>query len=101
MRSWARTRTGLECNFKVAFYPGRYAAEKGEQGGGAEGCTAGAWQQAAAEGGTSRSTYPCKALMRKHAHQAAWQYEGRGCAGLQSALAAHRPSTQNPSAAFQ
>ncbi len=31
VRSWARTRTGLECNFKVAFYPGRYAAEKGEQ----------------------------------------------------------------------
>ncbi len=29
MRQWARNRTGLECNFKVAFYPGRYAAEKG------------------------------------------------------------------------
>ncbi|GIL64495.1 hypothetical protein Vafri_18391 [Volvox africanus] len=29
VRQWARNRTGLECNFKVAFYPGRYAAEKG------------------------------------------------------------------------
>ena len=28
VRSWARQRTGLPCNFKVAFYPGRYAAEK-------------------------------------------------------------------------
>ncbi len=31
VRQWARARTGLECNFKVAFYPGRYAAEKGER----------------------------------------------------------------------
>ncbi|KAG2452291.1 hypothetical protein HYH02_003315 [Chlamydomonas schloesseri] len=29
VRQWARNRTGLPCNFKVAFYPGRYAAEKG------------------------------------------------------------------------
>lgn len=34
MRQWARNRTGLPCNFKVAFYPGRYAAEKGEPGAG-------------------------------------------------------------------
>ncbi len=29
MREWAQKRTGLECNFKITFYPGRYAAEKG------------------------------------------------------------------------
>jgi len=29
VRDWARRRTGLDCNFKVTFYPGRYAAEKG------------------------------------------------------------------------
>lgn len=28
VRAWARKRTGLPCDFKVAFYPGRYAAEK-------------------------------------------------------------------------
>ena len=28
VRAWARKRTGLPCNFKIAFYPGRYAAEK-------------------------------------------------------------------------
>jgi digalactosyldiacylglycerol synthase len=27
--AWARQRTGLDCNFAVKFYPGRYAAEKG------------------------------------------------------------------------
>lgn len=30
IREWARKRTGLDCDFKVTFYPGRYAAEKGE-----------------------------------------------------------------------
>jgi digalactosyldiacylglycerol synthase len=29
VREWAQKRTGLACDFKVAFYPGRYAAEKG------------------------------------------------------------------------
>ncbi len=29
VRSWAEKRTGFESNFKVTFYPGRYAAEKG------------------------------------------------------------------------
>mmetsp|Transcript_8747 Transcript_8747/g.18658 ORF Transcript_8747/g.18658 Transcript_8747/m.18658 type:complete len:829 (+) Transcript_8747:101-2587(+) len=29
VRDWARRRTGLDCDFKVTFYPGRYAAEKG------------------------------------------------------------------------
>ncbi|GFH27776.1 uncharacterized protein HaLaN_26156 [Haematococcus lacustris] len=29
VRDWARKRTGLDCNFKVTFYPSRYAAEKG------------------------------------------------------------------------
>lgn len=29
MRDWARRRTGLDCNFRICFYPGRYAAEKG------------------------------------------------------------------------
>uniref|UniRef100_A0A7S3QTS2 Digalactosyldiacylglycerol synthase n=1 Tax=Dunaliella tertiolecta TaxID=3047 RepID=A0A7S3QTS2_DUNTE len=29
VREWAQKRTGLDCNFKVTFYPGRYAAEKG------------------------------------------------------------------------
>lgn len=29
VRDWARRRTGLACDFKVTFYPGRYAAEKG------------------------------------------------------------------------
>lgn len=29
VRNWARQRTGLDCNFKVTFYPSRYAAEKG------------------------------------------------------------------------
>lgn len=29
VREWAQKRTGLDCNFKVVFYPGRYAAEKG------------------------------------------------------------------------
>lgn len=33
IREWARTRTGLECNFRISFYPGRYADEKGERGG--------------------------------------------------------------------
>ena len=28
VREWARARTGLPCDFKVAFYPGRYAVEK-------------------------------------------------------------------------
>jgi hypothetical protein len=35
--NWARQRTGLACNFKIKFYPGRYAAEKGAQ----HGCLAG------------------------------------------------------------
>ena len=29
VRKWAETRTGFESNFKVTFYPGRYASEKG------------------------------------------------------------------------
>jgi digalactosyldiacylglycerol synthase len=29
VREWARNRTGVDANFKVTFYPGRYAAEKG------------------------------------------------------------------------
>lgn len=29
VRKWAEKRTGFESNFKVAFYPGRYATEKG------------------------------------------------------------------------
>ena len=29
VRDWARTRTGLDCNFRISFYPGRYAVEKG------------------------------------------------------------------------
>ena len=29
VRNWAEKRTGFESNFKVTFYPGRYAAEKG------------------------------------------------------------------------
>ena len=29
VRKWAEKRTGFESNFKVTFYPGRYAAEKG------------------------------------------------------------------------
>ena len=31
VREWAQKRTGLACDFKVKFYPGRYAPEKGEQ----------------------------------------------------------------------
>lgn len=30
VREWAQKRTGLACGFKVRFYPGRYAPEKGE-----------------------------------------------------------------------
>jgi hypothetical protein len=30
VREWAQKRTGLACDFKVRFYPGRYAPEKGE-----------------------------------------------------------------------
>ena len=33
VREWAQKRTGLACGFKVRFYPGRYAPEKGEQSG--------------------------------------------------------------------
>lgn len=29
VREWAQKRTGLACNFKITFYPGRYAPEKG------------------------------------------------------------------------
>lgn len=29
VREWAKMRTGLDCDFKVTFYPGRYAPEKG------------------------------------------------------------------------
>ena len=29
VRKWARERTGLPCDFKLGFYAGRYAAEKG------------------------------------------------------------------------
>ncbi|WIA41577.1 hypothetical protein OEZ86_008941 [Tetradesmus obliquus] len=29
VREWAQKRTGLACSFKVRFYPGRYAPEKG------------------------------------------------------------------------
>ena len=29
VRKWAEKRTGFESNFKVTFYPGRYATEKG------------------------------------------------------------------------
>lgn len=29
VRKWAEKRTGFESNFKVTFYPGRYAPEKG------------------------------------------------------------------------
>lgn len=28
VRDWVMARTGFESNFKVTFYPGRYAAEK-------------------------------------------------------------------------
>ena len=28
VREWARKRTGLPCDFKIKFYPGRYAVEK-------------------------------------------------------------------------
>lgn len=28
MRNWVKQRTGMECNFSVRFYPGRYATEK-------------------------------------------------------------------------
>eukprot|EP00879_Flechtneria_rotunda_P003220 GHRR01003443.1.p1 GENE.GHRR01003443.1~~GHRR01003443.1.p1 ORF type:complete len:526 (+),score=123.63 GHRR01003443.1:133-1578(+) len=31
VREWAQKRTGLACGFKVRFYPGRYAPEKGGQ----------------------------------------------------------------------
>lgn len=30
VKEWAQKRTGLACNFKVKFYPGRYAPEKGK-----------------------------------------------------------------------
>ncbi len=30
VRNWAKQRTGLDCNFKITFYPSRYAAEKGK-----------------------------------------------------------------------
>ena len=36
VREWARKRTGLDCNFNISFYPGRYAAEKGERGRGTD-----------------------------------------------------------------
>lgn len=29
VRAWVEKRTGFDCNFKVTFYPGRYASEKG------------------------------------------------------------------------
>uniref|UniRef100_A0A061RNI4 Digalactosyldiacylglycerol synthase n=1 Tax=Tetraselmis sp. GSL018 TaxID=582737 RepID=A0A061RNI4_9CHLO len=29
VREWAKKRTGVEANFKIRFYPGRYAPEKG------------------------------------------------------------------------
>ena len=29
VRAWVSKRTGFDCNFKVTFYPGRYAGEKG------------------------------------------------------------------------
>ena len=29
VRAWVSKRTGFDCNFKVTFYPGRYAREKG------------------------------------------------------------------------
>lgn len=29
VREWAQKRTGFKSNFRVTFYPGRYAAEKG------------------------------------------------------------------------
>lgn len=29
VRNWVQKRTGFDCNFKVTFYPGRYASEKG------------------------------------------------------------------------
>ena len=29
VRTWVEKRTGFDCNFKVTFYPGRYASEKG------------------------------------------------------------------------
>lgn len=29
VRSWVKQRTGLDCDFKITFYPGRYAPEKG------------------------------------------------------------------------
>lgn len=33
MREWARNRTGLDCKFRISFYPGRYADDKGESDG--------------------------------------------------------------------
>ena len=29
VRNWVQKRTGFDCNFRVTFYPGRYASEKG------------------------------------------------------------------------
>eukprot|EP00798_Chlamydomonas_sp_ICE-L_P023527 gene23527-9050_t len=29
VRDWVRERTGLKCDFKISFYPGRYAKDKG------------------------------------------------------------------------
>ena len=28
VRNWVKQRTGMDCNFTVRFYPGRYATEK-------------------------------------------------------------------------
>ena len=28
VRNWVKQRTGMDCNFNVRFYPGRYATEK-------------------------------------------------------------------------
>jgi hypothetical protein len=51
IRDWARKRTGLSCDFRISFYPGRYAAEKGEKRGASGG---GKGSGGGEEGGASK-----------------------------------------------